>query len=68
MPQRNGQNPIRMEKTFKQARNKFVQTNSGQIRTAGMMQCPACKADVPPKPGFRMQSLKCPKCGTAMHK
>ncbi len=30
--------------------------------------CPACKAEVPAKPGFRFSTLKCPKCGAAMVK
>ena len=30
--------------------------------------CPACKAEVPAKPGFRFSALKCPKCGAAMIK
>ena len=30
--------------------------------------CPACKAEVPAKPGFRFSALKCPKCGAAMVK
>jgi predicted RNA-binding Zn-ribbon protein involved in translation (DUF1610 family) len=28
--------------------------------------CPSCGTAVPPKPGFRFASLKCPKCGTLM--
>jgi len=68
MSQRNGQNPIRMDKNFKQSHRKFINTTSGQAKPAGTLQCPACQADVPPKPGFRMQSLKCPKCGAAVHK
>lgn len=35
-------------------------------RSAGV--CPKCKAEVPPKAGFRVSSLKCPKCGAAMGK
>ena len=35
-------------------------------RSAGF--CPSCKTEVPPKPGFRYASLKCPKCGTLMGK
>jgi uncharacterized protein (UPF0212 family) len=66
--QRNGQNPIRSDKTFKTAHGKFNHTTSAQARSAGMMQCPACKEEVAPKPGFRMLSQKCPKCGAAMHK
>ena len=28
--------------------------------------CPACKTEVPQKAGFRLSSLKCPKCGRLM--
>jgi len=66
--QRNGQNPIRAEKTFKQGRGRFNPGEFSQNHTPGSMTCPACKAEVPPKPGFRMSSLKCPACGTAMRK
>lgn len=31
-------------------------------------RCPACGAEVQPKPGFRISSLKCPKCGASMAK
>jgi hypothetical protein len=34
--------------------------------TAG--HCPACRAEVPFKPGFRFSALKCPKCGASMAK
>jgi Zn finger protein HypA/HybF involved in hydrogenase expression len=68
MSQRNGQNPVRMERTFKKERGKFKGASDQIVKAPGTMQCPACGADVPPKPGFRMQSLKCPKCGTAMRK
>jgi hypothetical protein len=27
--------------------------------------CPACKAEIPAKAGFRFSALKCPKCGAA---
>ena len=30
--------------------------------------CPACKTEVPQKTGFRLSSLKCPKCGRLMGK
>ncbi|OFX10255.1 MAG: hypothetical protein A2516_08505 [Alphaproteobacteria bacterium RIFOXYD12_FULL_60_8] len=30
--------------------------------------CPACKTEVPLKAGFRLSSLKCPKCGRLMGK
>jgi len=69
MPQRNGQNPIRAVKNFGQNGNKFnaaLDTQLKSTRTAGI--CPACKAEVPPKPGFRISALKCPKCGTPLGK
>ncbi|MFH1369186.1 MAG: hypothetical protein ABII64_08680 [Elusimicrobiota bacterium] len=67
MPQRNGQNPIRAVKVGGQ---QGIKTNDGIIpqdkSNTGI--CPACKAEVPPKPGFRLSSLKCPKCGASMAK
>lgn len=69
MSQRNGQNPVRMEKTFKKEHESYLgDAASRKLKASGVMRCPTCKADVPPKPGFRMSSLKCPKCGAAMHK
>jgi len=35
---------------------------------ANVGHCPACKAEVPMKPGFRFSALKCPKCGASMAK
>lgn len=29
----------------------------------GASLCPSCKTEVPLKPGFRVSTLKCPKCG-----
>lgn len=69
MSQRNSQNPVRKEKSFRAAHDKYVSAASEHHNQAGgMLQCPECKADVPPKPGFRIQSLKCPKCGAGMRK
>ena len=65
MPQRNGQNPIRAIKNFGQAKISKVNDNlSGQPGAAGAVKCPSCNTEIPPKPGFRLSSLKCPKCGT----
>ena len=68
MPMRNGQNPTRAFK-FGRRTGKIdnipgTQGKSGPI--AG--HCPACSAEVPPKPGFRFSALTCPKCGTSMGK
>lgn len=30
--------------------------------------CRKCRTEVPAKPGFRLSSLKCPKCGAAVQK
>lgn len=69
MSQRNGQNPVRSENNFKKESRRFIGSALDRNdRGTGMMQCPSCKAKVPPKPGFRIKSLKCPKCGAAMHK
>jgi predicted RNA-binding Zn-ribbon protein involved in translation (DUF1610 family) len=35
---------------------------------SNVLHCPACNAEVPPKPGFRPSALKCPQCGAAMKK
>lgn len=62
--QRNGQNPTR---AVKFGGNQSVKVNDGIIlqgKDNGGGVCPKCKADIPPKPGFRFSSLKCPKCGT----
>jgi len=46
----------------------------GDLRGAGGRSglkagiCSVCKTEVPQKPGFRLSSLKCPKCGRLMGK
>jgi hypothetical protein len=66
--QRNGQNPIKSAKNFDGSPSvKDVSGNYPQHDSGGLL-CPACKTPVPPKPGFRPSSLKCPKCGAAMAK
>ncbi len=69
MPQRNGQNPIKLGKNFGQGAGNFNDpaNSPGKTNNPGAF-CPACKAGVPPKPGFRFSALKCPKCGAAMAK
>lgn len=52
----------RYEKFATKGRNPHDSTGA----PAGV--CPKCQAEVPPKPGFRVSSLKCPKCGAAMGK
>ena len=66
MPQRNGQNPIRTVKVFGHNASKSNNGVNIQSRTAGGCICPACKTEVPPKPGFRLSSLTCPKCGSPL--
>ena len=70
MPQRNGQNPIKSGgKNFGQGGGNFNDpANMHAKQKEGGGHCPSCNAEVPPKPGFRFSSLKCPKCGTAMGK
>lgn len=68
MPQRNGQNPIKSGKAFGQSDNISNNAPNAPLRSAGSALCPACKTEVPPKPGFRFSSLKCPKCGAALAK
>lgn len=66
MPQRNGQNPIK--RSFGQSGGKFSADSSAPAKAPIAGICPACKAEVPPKPGFRFSALKCPQCGAAMGK
>lgn len=69
MTQRNPQNQIKSGKNFGPsggALNDPAATHGIQKISSGL--CPACKAEVPPKPGFRFSALKCPKCGTSMAK
>lgn len=67
MPQRNGQNPIRQAKPFDHSANKTGgPSQAHHIGSTGGGICPFCKAEVPPKPGFRFSALKCPKCGKSM--
>jgi hypothetical protein len=66
--QRNGQNPIRAVKFGSQHGGKL---NDDGIKlqskhNSGVVICPACKAEVPLKPGFRLSALKCPKCNASM--
>ena len=69
MPQRNGQNPIKSGKNFGQGGGSPNDPANihGQTKKP-VVFCPACKAEVPPKPGFRFSMIKCPKCGAAMAK
>lgn len=67
MPQRNGQNPIRAARSTGQSgitSNTPANTPGKTNGSAGT--CPACKTEVPFKPGFRVSALKCPKCGTPL--
>jgi hypothetical protein len=66
--QRNGQNPIRKVGNYEHGGGKTSGPSSAGGRAAGAGICPSCGAEVPPKPGFRFSSLKCPKCGTSMGK
>lgn len=67
--QRNGQNPIKVSKTYDHNTGKLngdvtIQTRSTNI--AGI--CPKCQTEVSFKPGFRFSSLKCSKCGSHLKK
>jgi hypothetical protein len=69
MPQRNGQNPTRAVRNFGHNGNAFHDAASTKTNAeSGSGVCPSCKAEVPPKPGFRMSALKCQKCGASMGK
>ena len=67
--QRNPQNLIKLSKDFKkkskEPENKLY-PQSKSTNVAGY--CPACKTEVPFKPGFRVSALKCPKCGALLGK
>lgn len=41
---------------------------AGGKRGGGSGRCPSCDTIVPAKPGFRLSTLKCPKCGTLLGK
>ncbi len=61
--QRNGQNPVKAVKMYEQGAPKVtddVKINPKGVNIAGI--CSACQTEVPLKPGFRVSSLKCPKC------
>ena len=66
MPQRNGQNPIKSGNDYGQGGGKRNDPVNAGKTGSGAGTCPACKAEVPPKPGFRFSSLKCPACGASM--
>jgi hypothetical protein len=69
MPQRNNQNPIKSGGPQSQGGVPHGGGGSSAHPSGGnMAHCPACKAEVPPKPGFRLSALKCPKCGASMAK
>lgn len=62
--QRNGQNPIKAVRNYENSATKLndeVNVNANTVHIAGI--CSACQTEVPLKAGFRVSSLKCPKCG-----
>ena len=65
--QRNGQNPIKSSITQGGSHGN-TESNPLPRSTGNVGHCPACKTEVPPKPGFRWSALKCPKCGATMGK
>ncbi len=67
--QRNGQNPIRAAKIYEHGSNKANEKSNVNSKTANIAGiCSACQTEVPFKAGFRVSSLKCPKCGKLMGK
>ncbi|MDD5132636.1 MAG: hypothetical protein PHH44_08260 [bacterium] len=67
--QRNGQNPVKAVKTYDHSSstiNEEAKIGSRSANIAGI--CSACQTEVPLKPGFRVSSLKCPKCGKPLGK
>ncbi len=69
MPARNAQNPIKADKGSAAASGGWNVEAKGPVKSgSNVLHCPACNAEVPPKPGFRPSALKCPQCGAAMKK
>ena len=68
MPQRNAKNPIKSARDFEPKGKTSDNVLNVQAKSAVAGVCPACKAEVPLKPGFRFSALKCPKCGASMGK
>jgi hypothetical protein len=66
--QRNGQNPIKSANTFSSLGGQLDNLPNHTKSSGGAGHCPSCKAEVTPKPGFRLSAMKCPKCGTSMAK
>lgn len=66
--QRNGQNPIKATGVFDKGGISSAGAGAQLRAGGGMLHCPSCKTEVPPKPGFRPSALKCPKCGAALAK
>ncbi|MDD5491962.1 MAG: hypothetical protein PHV60_04700 [bacterium] len=67
--QRNGQNPVKAVKMYDHSSttiNEETKTGSKNANIAGL--CSACQTEVPFKAGFRVSSLKCPKCGKPLGK
>ena len=67
--QRNGQNPIKAVKPYDKnagKTNEDISINTNKADIAGI--CSKCHTEVPFKPGFRVSSLKCPKCGRPLGK
>ena len=67
--QRNGQNPIKAVKTYGNSTTKVSEDSSVNSKSENIAgTCSACQTEVPLKPGFRVSSLKCPKCGKTLGK
>ncbi|MFI5344838.1 MAG: hypothetical protein ACHQ51_00540 [Elusimicrobiota bacterium] len=63
MKPRDGDGAVKDSNTFGR---KGRGLGSSAKATGASGVCPACKAEVPAKPGFRLSTLKCPSCGAAM--
>ena len=66
MPQRNSHNPTKAIRNFGDRGKNLKDGVNTKAPPTGGGHCPSCSAEVPPKPGFRFSSLKCPKCGASM--
>ena len=67
MPTRNQQTTLKTGAVGQSALNSNEQMHLLKHQPVNGF-CPKCKLEVPPKAGFRMSSLKCPKCGGSVVK
>jgi hypothetical protein len=54
--------------TQTQTQKDPARRGAGGRSGSGGGRCPSCDTYVPAKPGFRLSTMKCPKCGTLLGK